>query len=100
MGSTIGDLIHVLSDGGHNSEVPLVWNAYDIAKRAHRGQCRRSSERYIHHPVEVATIVARHGGTVPAVCAALLSRMMPGQGGRWVFAAVHCGLGATEVASW
>ena len=72
MASTIGDLIHVLSDGGHNGEIPLVWNAFEIAKRAHRGQRRRSGERYIHHPVEVATIVARHGGTVPAVCAALL----------------------------
>jgi GTP pyrophosphokinase len=72
MGSTMGDLTRILSDDGHNGDIPLVWNAYEVAKRVHGGQRRRNGEPYIRHPVEVATIVARHGGTVPAVCAALL----------------------------
>jgi (p)ppGpp synthase/HD superfamily hydrolase len=72
MGSTIGELTRILSDAGRNRDIPLVWNAYEVAKRAHRGQRRINGDRYITHPVEVATIVAHHGGTVPAVCAALL----------------------------
>jgi hypothetical protein len=72
MGSTMGDLTRILSDTGRNRGIPLVWNAYQLAARAHRGHRRVNGDRYISHPVEVATIVARHGGTVPAICTALL----------------------------
>ena len=72
MGSTVGDMIHTVSDAGYNSDIPLIWSAYEAAERAHRGRRRNNGDRYISHPVEVATIVAGHGGTVPAICAALL----------------------------
>jgi GTP pyrophosphokinase len=68
----MGDLTRILSDTGRNRGIPLVWNAYQVAARAHRGQRRVNGDRYISHPVEVATIVAHHGGTVPAICTALL----------------------------
>jgi (p)ppGpp synthase/HD superfamily hydrolase len=72
MSAAMGSLVRVLSDTERHQDIPLVWNAYEVAERAHRGQRRVNGDRYISHPIEVATIVARHGGTVPAVCAALL----------------------------
>jgi GTP pyrophosphokinase len=68
----MGELTRILSDTDRNSDIPLVWNAYEVAKDAHRGQRRTNGDRYITHPIEVATIVANHGGTARAVCAALL----------------------------
>ena len=72
MGSTIGDLTRILSDDGRNGDIPLVWNAYEVAKHAHHRQRRRNGDPYISHPVEVAAIVAGQGGSTPGVCAALL----------------------------
>ncbi|SNY43963.1 HD domain-containing protein [Paractinoplanes atraurantiacus] len=65
-------LARMLSDSDRNRDIPLVWNAYEVAEVAHRGQRRTNGDRYITHPVEVATIVAAQGGSVHAVCAALL----------------------------
>ncbi|WP_030439162.1 HD domain-containing protein [Actinoplanes subtropicus] len=72
MGYTIGELIATLSDSGRHSDIPLVWNAYEMAKRAHGRQRRKTGDRYITHPVAVAGIVASAGGATPAICAALL----------------------------
>ncbi|MEU4692312.1 HD domain-containing protein [Actinoplanes sp. NPDC023714] len=72
MGYTMGDLLRTLSDSGRHGDIPQVWNAYEIAKRAHGRQRRVSGDLYITHPVAVAGIVASHGGTIPAICAALL----------------------------
>jgi (p)ppGpp synthase/HD superfamily hydrolase len=70
--ATMGNLTRILSDSGRAEDIPVVWTAFETAKIAHRGQRRASGDRYITHPVEVATIVAHHGGTATAVCAALL----------------------------
>jgi GTP pyrophosphokinase len=72
MSSTIGDVIGTVSEAGCHDDIPTVWNAYEVAKRAHRRQRRPNGEPYITHPVAVADIVASHGGTVTAICAALL----------------------------
>ncbi|MEV4280686.1 HD domain-containing protein [Actinoplanes xinjiangensis] len=72
MGYTIGDLMGTLSESGRHGDILPVWNAYELAKRAHGRQRRRDGNPYISHPVAVAGIVASHGGTLPAVCAALL----------------------------
>jgi hypothetical protein len=72
MGVTIGGLARILSDAGRGSELPLIWNAYALAREAHQGQRRANGDRYITHPVEVAMIVARENATAAAVCAALL----------------------------
>lgn len=50
----------------------LIIKAYDRAKAAHRGQVRKSGEAYIHHPLEVATVVAVMALDDQAVAAALL----------------------------
>ncbi|UQU67330.1 HD domain-containing protein [Couchioplanes caeruleus] len=65
-------MARILSDSDRNDDIPLVYNAFEVADRAHRGQRRRSGDPYITHPVEVATIVAGNGGSTPAICAALL----------------------------
>ncbi|BEL02712.1 hypothetical protein Q0Z83_009030 [Actinoplanes sichuanensis] len=72
MGYTIGDLMATLSESGRHGDVLPVWNAYEVAKRAHGRQRRRNGDPYISHPVAVAGIVAGHGGNRSAVCAALL----------------------------
>jgi hypothetical protein len=70
--ATMGDLTRILSDDGRAADIQLIWQAFETAKAAHRGQRRANGDRYITHPVEVATIVAHHGGSITAVCAALL----------------------------
>ncbi|MFI7597915.1 HD domain-containing protein [Actinoplanes sp. NPDC049681] len=76
MTSTVGKLLRTASDAGLHHDIRTIWQAYEVAEQAHRGQRRISGDRYISHPVEVATIVAGHGGTAPAVCAALLHDVM------------------------
>ena len=72
MSITAGELLRTLSERGHHEDIPSVWNAYEVASDAHRGQRRANGDRYITHPLEVAAIVASQGGSGSAVCAALL----------------------------
>ena len=72
MRSTIGDIIGTLSESGRYDDIPRVWHAYEVASQAHGRQRRATGDRYITHPVAVAAIVASHGGTGAAICAALL----------------------------
>jgi len=50
----------------------MIERAYQVALAAHAGQTRKSGEPYIHHPLSVATIVARQGLDDVTVAAALL----------------------------
>jgi len=52
--------------------VDLIRRAYQAAAVAHSGQLRRSGEAYIHHPVEVARILADLGLDDTTLAAALL----------------------------
>jgi GTP diphosphokinase / guanosine-3',5'-bis(diphosphate) 3'-diphosphatase len=54
------------------AESTLVREAYDVAKRAHAGQCRASGEPYIVHPAEVAVLLARLDMDAATVAAGLL----------------------------
>ncbi len=72
MSRTIGEIIGALSESGRHDDIPQVWNAYEVAKRAHGRQRRKNGDRYITHPVAVAGIVTSRGGTASAICAALL----------------------------
>ena len=50
----------------------LVTRAYELAAKAHEGQYRKSGEAYIHHPLAVATILAKLGLDDVTLAAALL----------------------------
>jgi guanosine-3',5'-bis(diphosphate) 3'-pyrophosphohydrolase len=50
----------------------LIIQAYNTAAEAHSDQVRQSGEAYIHHPVEVALILAQLGLDDTTVAAALL----------------------------
>jgi len=54
------------------SDTAMIERAYQVALAAHAGQTRKSGEPYIHHPLSVATIVARQGLDDVTVAAALL----------------------------
>ena len=54
------------------ADTSLIERAYGVALDAHAGQTRKSGEPYIHHPMSVATIVARQGLDDVTVAAALL----------------------------
>ena len=49
-----------------------IERAYEIAKKAHEGQLRKSGDAYITHPVEVAKILATLGMDKATIIAALL----------------------------
>ncbi|MGH9277919.1 MAG: HD domain-containing protein, partial [Acidimicrobiales bacterium] len=49
-----------------------IYQAYEVAARAHEGQVRVSGDPYIQHPVAVATILAELGLDDVTVAAALL----------------------------
>jgi guanosine-3',5'-bis(diphosphate) 3'-pyrophosphohydrolase len=54
----IGDLCELLETYLPHNEVNDVYRAYLFGAEAHDGQTRRSGEPYIHHPLEVANILA------------------------------------------
>lgn len=53
-------------------KVEEIERAYEVAKKAHEGQQRKSGERYITHPVAVAGILANLGLDKATIIAALL----------------------------
>ena len=50
----------------------LILRAYEVARRCHEGQTRKSGEPYITHPIAVATILAELGMLPKTLAAALL----------------------------
>lgn len=54
------------------SERAMLKRAFDFASAAHKGQCRKSGEPFIIHPIEVAIILADLRMDVETLCAALL----------------------------
>ncbi len=55
-----------------DEEIEMVARAFDFANAAHKGQCRKSGEPFIDHPIEVGIILADLRLDVEAICAALL----------------------------
>ncbi|WP_025028393.1 RelA/SpoT family protein [Caldalkalibacillus mannanilyticus] len=68
----IEDLLQITSEYLPSSEVQMIEKAYQLAEQAHDGQFRKSGEPYIHHPVEVAGILAKLQLDGVTVAAALL----------------------------
>ena len=68
----IQELIDKVNKYMSKEEVQLIEKAYQVAERAHEGQYRKSGEAYIHHPVEVAGILANIQMDAATISAALL----------------------------
>ena len=68
----IEPLLRSLRRHDPRADTALVQRAFEVAKRAHEGQFRRSGEPYITHPIAVAGILAELGVGHTTVAAALL----------------------------
>ena len=66
------DLYRIVQRYQSSEEVDTTHRAYDFAAKAHAGVRRKSGELYIHHPLEVARILADLHMDVDTLCAALL----------------------------
>jgi GTP pyrophosphokinase len=53
-------------------DLETIQHAYELAHRAHKGTLRRSGEPYIHHPLEVALLLADMRIDAEGIAAALL----------------------------
>ena len=70
---TIDDIITYCQSYLHNEDnLNLINKAYDVAKKKHEGQFRKSGDPYIQHPVEVAYILATLHAGPDTIAAGLL----------------------------
>jgi len=65
-------LLEALPEQTSSSDEELIRRAYEVAKKAHKGQKRASGEPYINHCLAVAIIMAELGAPNPTIVAALL----------------------------
>ncbi|NLT25141.1 MAG: bifunctional (p)ppGpp synthetase/guanosine-3',5'-bis(diphosphate) 3'-pyrophosphohydrolase [Microbacteriaceae bacterium] len=68
----IEPLIRTVRKHDPKADVLLVQRAFEVARRCHEGQFRRSGEPYITHPIAVAQILAEYGIGPVTLAAALL----------------------------
>ncbi|MEY3496507.1 MAG: hypothetical protein RJA80_730, partial [Actinomycetota bacterium] len=68
----IDQLIKTLKKYHSKDNFDLVNKAYEVSKKQHEGQKRRSGEEYITHPIAVAQILADLGLSSETLAAALL----------------------------
>lgn len=70
---TIDDIITYCQSYLHNEDnLNLIKKAYDVAKKKHEGQFRKSGDPYIQHPVEVAYILTTLHAGPDTIAAGLL----------------------------
>ena len=69
---TIEDIIKKQKENYPKSNVDLIKKAYEFASKYHKGQCRKSGEPYMIHPLNVAYILAGLELDDETLCAALL----------------------------
>lgn len=70
---TIDDIITYCQSYLHNEDnLNLIKKAYDVARKKHEGQFRKSGDPYIQHPVEVAYILATLHAGPDTIAAGLL----------------------------
>ncbi|MBR5259397.1 MAG: bifunctional (p)ppGpp synthetase/guanosine-3',5'-bis(diphosphate) 3'-pyrophosphohydrolase, partial [Eggerthellaceae bacterium] len=50
----------------------MLVRAFEFASEAHKGQCRKSGEPFVIHPIEVGIILADLRMDAETICAALL----------------------------
>lgn len=68
----IYDLLQAIDKSGRPYDRDKILAAYEVAKEAHKGQCRVSGEPYISHPIAVSIILVDLGMDSECVEAALL----------------------------
>lgn len=68
----IDDLLQAIDKSGRPYDRDKILAAYEVAKEAHKGQCRVSGEPYISHPIAVSIILVDLGMDSECVEAALL----------------------------
>jgi len=68
----IESIIQVMQEQPTSEERELIEKAYDYAKKAHKGQQRKSGEPYFNHVVAAAYNVAEFGMDATTIAAALL----------------------------
>ena len=68
----VGELIASIEAYNPGVDRELIRRAFDFAEQAHRGQTRRSGEKFINHPLGAATICAQLHLDEQTIAAALL----------------------------
>ncbi len=69
---TIEDLMQKIDAIDKRYDVEKIMRAYKVADEAHEGQMRSSGEKYISHPLAVASILLDYCMDTDTICAALL----------------------------
>ncbi len=72
MTTTIASILDTIKGYAPDADLGVVMTAYLLAARAHAGQTRKSGEAYLHHPLEVAEILADLRMDVDTIATALL----------------------------
>ena len=72
MNTLIENLIQKVKTYNPEADVSIIEKAFEYAKSKHEGQVRRSGEKYIIHPVEVANILAELELDVESIAAGLM----------------------------
>ena len=69
---TIQNFLSKVKHYYHPQDVDKIYEAFEVAQKAHEGQFRASGRPYITHPTIVADILIDMGLDVDTICAALL----------------------------
>lgn len=69
---TIDDLMKKIKASDKTYDVEKIMRAYTLAEAAHEGQMRSSGEKYITHPLSVASILLDYCMDTDTICAALM----------------------------
>ncbi len=78
----VSDLLAVLETYLGREEIAMIYRAYLFGAEAHEGQCRRSGEPYIYHPLEVARLLASLRLDATCLSAAILHDVIEDTGRR------------------
>ena len=69
---TIDDLMKKIGEIDKRYDTDKIMRTYKLADAAHEGQMRSSGEKYITHPLNVASILLDYCMDTDTICAALL----------------------------
>ena len=70
--SSIEQLMEKIKQSDKQYDADKIMRAFEVADKAHEGQMRSSGEKYITHPLAVASILLDYCMDTDTICAALL----------------------------